>query len=197
MLVASLFFGCNIPFAVIDSQHMKNLMKKLMPTYRLPCSKTLRTTLLDKLYDEKASQEFDFEDQSAPLLIDGWKNEANNSKNVTVMLHSVVDRPIFLESFDFTKLSENGLELVRVVEESVSIAQQKHGVEIYAVVSDNAPAMLRMGRMTDLWHIACSSHTGDLLARDILITDTTDNLNAIVKEFKHPDLEQRIVDRGE
>jgi hypothetical protein len=55
-LVASLFFGCNIPFAVIDSEHMKNLMKKLMPGYRLPCSKTLRTTLLDKLYDEQVSQ---------------------------------------------------------------------------------------------------------------------------------------------
>jgi hypothetical protein len=28
------------------------------------------------------------------------------------------------------------------------------------------------------------------------VAETTENLNAIVKEFKHPDLEQKIVDEG-
>jgi Protein of unknown function (DUF 659) len=195
-LVADFFFGCNVPFSVVDSNHFKNLVHKLRPSYMPPCSKTLRTTLLDNRYEQFSEKPLNYSDKSSPILIDGWKNESNNSKNVSVMMHSVLDEPVFLEAFDFTTLSENGVELARIVDKSQEISRDKYQIDTYAVVSDNAPAMLRMGRLSNLWHISCSSHTGDLLARDIIDVPTTDKVNSVIKEFKHPNLEDRVVSLG-
>lgn len=51
--LCSFFFGCNIPFNVIESDHFKNFMKILRPAYALCLRgrKTLSTTLLEKEYE--------------------------------------------------------------------------------------------------------------------------------------------------
>ena len=48
--LADFFFGCNIPFNIIESVYFKNLINKLNPDYQVPTRKTLSTSLLEKLY---------------------------------------------------------------------------------------------------------------------------------------------------
>lgn len=52
--------------------------------------------------------------------------------------------------------------------------------------------MLKMGRQIDVWHFSCSSQAGNLLAK--VNKDVAKQISVVVKEFKHPDLEQKIVD---
>lgn len=49
--LADFFFGCNIPFAVVESTHFRKLFQKIRPSYKIPTRTTLSTTLLDKSYD--------------------------------------------------------------------------------------------------------------------------------------------------
>lgn len=82
------------------------------------------------------------------------------------MLQSVHGESIFLESYDFSAVKETGEALVEVCLNSIEAAKQAYDCDIYAVVSDNAANMLKMGRLTNLWHSPCNSHIGNLLVKD-------------------------------
>nr|CAI5839819.1 unnamed protein product [Callosobruchus analis] len=93
------------------------------------------------------------------MIIDGWKNENSNSKNVTVLLHSASGKAVFLENCDFSTEKETGEKLSEIIELSKKIAMDKYGTTVYCVVSDNATNMTKMGRITDILHLTCNSHT--------------------------------------
>lgn len=199
--LAKFFFGCNIPFAVVESDAFKNFIKFIRPAYveSLPSRKLLSTTLLDEVYDASIDNiRLSLETTESVLLMDGWKNTSNNTKNVTAMLHNTIgSRRSFLDSYDFTSDSETGEALEAVLDEACEKAMELFKTEVYAVVTDRAAPMLKMGRTTLLWHVTCNSHLGELFAKDIFkITDCSKSLNVVIKEFKHPNFERAIMDRG-
>jgi hypothetical protein len=75
-----------------------------------------------------------------------------------------------------------------------------YNTTVYAVVSDNAShsPMLKMGRLVKhiIWHCTCNSHTGNLLAKDVTDKILNENISLILKEYKHPDLEKLVINRG-
>lgn len=81
---------------------------------------------------------------------------------------------------------------------SIAIIKEKYGVDCYAVVSDNASSMVKMGSLVKhaIWHSTCSSHTRNLLAKDILNKDLADKVSLVLKEFKEPDFEKNIIFKG-
>lgn len=46
------------------------------------------------------------------------------------MLHAATGETLFLESFDFTGISETGTELAKIVEVCVALAKEKYNTEI-------------------------------------------------------------------
>lgn len=194
--LAKLFFGCNIPFSVIESDHFKNFIKLIRPAYVPPCRKTLSTTLLNKINNEMMETNQKFMSRESSLLIDGWKNSSNNTKNVVTMLQSVGGRSVFLESFDFSNERETAESLELVCDASIALAKERYGCDIYAVVSDNAANMIKMGRLTDLWHSTCSSHTGNLLAKDLINKELMGKVAVVLNTFKATDLENLLVSNG-
>lgn len=193
MALAKFFFGCNIPFAVIESSHFKDLLKVLRPAYSAPCRKTLSSTLLDSVSNEMIKMNCNIMPKSSTLLIDGWKNSSKNSKNVVTMLQTTDGKCCFLESFDFSEARETGEALAEVCEKSIELAESRYKTKVYAVVSDNAANMMRMGRLVDIWHSTCNSHTANLLIKDIVDKSTMENVQIVLKEFKHTDLENALI----
>lgn len=196
--LASFFFGCNIPFNVIDSEHFKNFIKSMRPSYaeKLPGRKALSTSLLDNAYDRCLKYACSHINPESVLLIDGWKNTSSNTKTVVSMLHNAKGSQAFVNAWDLTLESETGNRLSEIVIESIEIAKNMYNTDVYAVVSDNAAAMLKMGRTVDIWHSTCSSHTANLLAKDVLEPNLTKKVTDVLKEFKHADFERALVDRG-
>lgn len=47
-----------------------------------------------------------------------------------------------------------------------------------------------------IWHSNCSSHTANLLAKDVMNEDLTKCVKDILKEFKHSLYEKALVDIG-
>lgn len=194
--LAKFFFGCNIPFSVVESLNFKAFLKILRPSYDSPCRKTLATTLLEKTNAEMIDLNKTIVPKFTALLIDGWKNSAKNSKNVVTMLQTADGNSCFLESYDFSESSETGEALAEVCKKSVELAKQRYGTTVYAVVSDNAANMIKMGRLIDVWHTTCNSHTGNLLVKDIVDKDVIQSASTILKEFKHSDLESLLIKSG-
>lgn len=149
--LCSFFFGCNIPFNVIESDHFKNFIKALRPAYalHLPGRKALSSTLLEKEYERCLKMSKDFINSESVLLIDGWKNTSNNTKTVVTILHNAKGPAAFLNAWDVTSESETSDKLTDLVNKSIQIAMDLYGTTIYAVVSDNAASMIKMGKSVD------------------------------------------------
>jgi len=192
--LGKLFFGCNIPFSVVESVHFKEFCQSLRPAYKPPSRTTLSTSVLNKVHNSFCAA-IKFHSKSA-LLIDGWKNEAANTKNVACLLHSSNGEALFLESFDLTGTKETALELCYIVEKCISLALEKHNTNIYAVISDNAANMIKMGKLTTIWHLTCNSHTANLLAKDLVSKPLVDKAKVLLKAFHGPDAEKEMLKQG-
>jgi hypothetical protein len=193
--LAEFIFGCNIPFAVIESSHFKNFVNKLRPAYakRLPCRKSLSTTLLDKAYDKSITESKKCLNSESVIVIDGWKNTSSNSKTVVSMIHNSNGHQAFLNAWDLFGESETGEKV-----SSVELAKKYYNTTVYAVVSDNASVMIKMGNMLKhtIWHTTCNSHTANLLAKNVINKTCTEKIINILKEFKHVDIEKKIIEKG-
>lgn len=76
------------------------------------------------------------------------------------------DQKVFLESFDFVSVRETGLNLHDVLQQSIQLAKERYGAEVYAVLSDNAHNMQNMGAAAkdmNLLYSTCNSHSAKLV----------------------------------
>ncbi|KAK9701101.1 hypothetical protein QE152_g30834 [Popillia japonica] len=94
--------------------------------------------------------------------------------------------------------SENGETLAEIVRESMKMSKELYKTSIYAVVSDNASPMIKMGELLShiIWHSTCSSHTANLLCKDVLDKNVIEQVTSILKEFKHTDHEKLLIQKG-
>lgn len=132
-----MIFGCNLPFSLVDSQLFKNFVYLLDPSYNIPSSKTLKTTVLNRIF-EKFSKYLKQENEAkGTLMVDGWKNKSSNSKTVTTMIKPRFAKEIFLKSYDFSMLSENHENILEMMEDSKTIAKQMHNIDLDSVCTDH------------------------------------------------------------
>lgn len=193
--LSEMLFACNIPFAVVNSSAFKKFISVIRPAYEkhIPDRRKVATVYLDRVYEKYQDENKTKIRHESVLVIDGWKNSSKNSKNVVCMLHNPSDGSAFLNSWDFSEISENTQELVKVVDEAKVMALNMYNTRIYAVVSDNAANMVSMGRTVDEWHSTCSSHTGNLLAKDFIDSDIDSKVISLVKIFQRPEFEQKLL----
>ncbi|KYN03094.1 hypothetical protein ALC62_06069 [Cyphomyrmex costatus] len=126
IMLAKFFFYCNIPFKIVESIHLKNLIAALNPDYHLPGRKFLSNNLLEKVYEEVVNERKEhLENSDCVLLIDGWKNSAANSKHIVCTVHNADNnRQFFVESYDITGLSENTELLLEIVNKTINLSKE-------------------------------------------------------------------------
>ncbi|XP_072745840.1 uncharacterized protein [Anoplolepis gracilipes] len=196
LALAKFFFDYNISFNVVESNLFREFIKLPNPDYKVPSRKGLLNQLLDKVHNEITSKVVKKHETVGVLLIDGWKNSAANTKLVVCTIHTVMDNSMYLNSWDLTGIRETEDALTKIVDEATEIAKSKFNIRIYAVVSDNASAMILMGNSVNLWHVTCASHSGNLLAKSLMNAKFVESVNQLLKEFKQPDPEKEIIKGG-
>lgn len=76
--ISEFFFSNNIPFAAIESNTFKTMMKTARPAYVVPSRKYLSTTLLDKVNEKMIATDREAiaksNENGGIILIDGWLN---------------------------------------------------------------------------------------------------------------------------
>jgi hypothetical protein len=84
--LALMFFGCNLPFSVVETPLFKEFLKQLNPNYKPPTRKTLSETLLDDAYQKLQIDQYKEQERTGTAMLDGWKNSSNNSKQVILQI---------------------------------------------------------------------------------------------------------------
>lgn len=205
MALAEFFFGCNIPLHTVQSEYFKAFVRTLRPSYSVPTRRKLSDALLDKEHAKitRRNQEMVVKmDKQASLLIDGWQNSSANRHNLVCMLATAEDHKILLESYDISEIGETSEQMVQLVKKAVIFAKEKYDCDVYCVVSDNAPNMTCTGRQLqpELMYTTCNSHTGNLLAKDVIGIKKYDavmtKVMKVQKEFRKPGLASKLTKAG-
>lgn len=171
-------------------------MQELNSDYTPPTRKTLSGPILDRMID-KFHDDIRLEEiQDGIMMIDGWKNSNANSKNVVAVVRTTLGRNIFLDSWNFSKIRETGDALAIFANECIQVALNDFNIDIYAVITDNASNMKRMGQLIDKWHLTCNSHSGNLLFKSLIDDEFDRIISNIIKDFKSPNLESQLVNLG-
>jgi Protein of unknown function (DUF 659) len=194
--LAEFFFGCNIPFAVVDSTHFESLLQKLRPSYKPPHSNTLKSTLLEMVYKKKVEQGYQKQKRYGTLMLDGWKNSTNQQKNITMIVKPRYGCEIFLKSFDFTTQSETSENIKQVIFDACESSEVLYNISIEALVSDNAAAMVKAGKESNLIFYICCAHTGNLAVGDIVNYELTESVRSLLIDFRRTALQQWIIEAG-
>lgn len=197
-MLAYFFFGCNIPFNMVESPWFIQFIEKLNPDYSPPNRRYLADVLVDVVYQDLQNEKRKMLDGSeSVLLVDGWKNLVANTNNVVFCLSNYDTKIIFfLESYDFTSKKETADELSEVLDDAVHKSIENYNTDIVGVVSDNASNMTAMRRHADVWFSTCHSHSGNLLAKSLVDGDFAKEVQELVIEFRKPALEREIMNRG-
>lgn len=198
--LALFVYGCNIPFRVIESKLFKNFIVALRPAYKnkIPSRKLLSNALLNQCYNKCIEHSKPNIKKESVLIIDGWKNSSSNVKTVLTMIHCADGTQSFLNAWDLTLESETGERLSEIVQESIKLSKDIYDTTIFAIVSDNASPMIKMGGLVKhlIWHSTCSSHTANLLCKDVLDKKVIEQATSVLKEFKNPKYERMLLAKG-
>lgn len=207
LLLAEFFFGCNIPFRVVESKYFKKFVNALRPAYNPPHRRLLAGNLLDKTHEKIEKRNMQLikrMDKKATLLVDGWQNSSSNRHYVATMLATSNDQKIFLESFNFSTLRETGDNLFDAVQQAIVLAKDRYDTVVYAMLTDNAFNMQKMGKgannFLDILYSTCNAHSANLLAGDILqqkeFEKVMKKVMKIQKDFRRTALANRLSDAG-
>lgn len=191
-LVGRFFFGCNIPFSVIDSSHFKSMISALNPYYKTPHSNTLKSTILENSFHEMTIENTSSVEAPGILMLDGYKNKANNRKNVTAIVKQIGKKEFVLKSYDATNIPETGDFISNIIVQASESSLNQHNIKIYAVCTDNANNM-RMGtRNVNLLDYGCKAHLGNLFLGDVVKKELVNLVRRIVVAFRKPNLQEQI-----
>jgi len=186
LAVGKFFYSSNISFNSAESKQFKNMIQKLRPGYSPPNRHKLSGELLDKVYSNLTSNARSIlNGQRVTLSLDGWSNIANQSLIVSSL--QCQDKVYVVDCFDASSESHTGDYLANIAKKQIDIAEEKFGVDVVAIVTDNASNMVKMrqiiGDKRKVINYGCSAHQANLLAKDVTCKDTITNVTQVAKCF--------------
>lgn len=91
---------------------------------------------------------------------------------------------------------ETGEKLAEIIDISVVLTMETFSTKIYAVVNDNAANKIKKGKLSNIWHLTCNSHTTQLLTKDVTPISVASKVTSILKQFNGPEMEKKILNDG-
>lgn len=191
---AKFFIGCNVPFSVADSSYFKKMCLSLNPNAKIVTSEQLSGPLLDLVYS-KFHKDMNISPLSV-LLIDGWKNDSTNTKNVTAMIKTESNETIFLDNYELTSSKDVVQEMTDITKMCIIEAYEQFKTTVYAVIMGNSCSLVKMDELSEVWQFPCNSHVLKMLTKDYISPDFMNTVCKILKQlnliFKDEELEKKI-----
>lgn len=190
--LATMFFGCNLKFNLVESPLFLKFVKCLNPHYTPPKVDKLKGPILESFHGVLRTKLWKDNVRKGTIMIDGWKNKSDNSKQVAVMIKPRHEKEIFLKSFDFSSTPENHIELLKVISESEKIAKHEFNVIADSFISDNAKNVRKAGIESSLIDYGCLAHIGNLYFNDIRNEKIYKRVHEVMVAFRQPQLESQV-----
>jgi hypothetical protein len=194
---ATFFFRTGIPFRVAESSAMKDLVKKMRPSYVnfIPSAAMIGNSLLNKEYDElfERGKSFLASASNYSLVTDGWSN-MRNEHLVNFVILVPGHKPFFFKSVSTVGISQTSEEIAKAI---LEVINELGVAKCVSVVTDNAANMrgawdIIEATFPHIFANGCGAHVMNLLIKDICELETyRDTLSEVqfllkfVKEHQH------------
>ncbi|GFT38679.1 uncharacterized protein NPIL_229751 [Nephila pilipes] len=173
LVLAKMFYACNIPFAIVESESFKNLIHILRPSFKPPSHKELAGPLLDAVYNEMDGLVCkNLKGKEGTLVIDGWSNIHNEPIIVSYIQVTEESYLVDVENTGTTKKSEGFLYKKC---SDIFLITKKYDCQVQSIVTDNAKNMEKMRRELEqkfenstLITYGCGAHWLNLLGLQAL-----------------------------
>ena len=188
LIIAELFFGCNLPFTLVEHPLFIVLVESLRPGYKPPTRKTLSGPLLDRVHSKlQTSMKAKLEGKTVTMQQDGWSTLQNDPVIATSV--TCGDNGYFIDAqctADNHKSAEYCKELLV---KSKAYAEETYGCHVRTVVTDNAASMVKMREALqeeeNLITYGCLAHWLNLLGNDLTPQGALKNVIEINKYFRN------------
>lgn len=194
-------FGCDIPFAVVESAHFRNLVAALNPSYasKLPSRQALATRLLDDANERcVADSQQRLRNQPSVLVVDEWLRGEYGPCNVLVALlqnAGASDERLFLRAQHVTN-DDDDLLYATFIDDSLSAALRNYETTVYAVVGDRAAESGHPMAQPGLWYSPCYLSLANALAQDIFDQELDEKVTFVLRQFKRSAWHQALLEAG-
>jgi hypothetical protein len=187
-LIGRMIFTNNLPFTLADSGAFKDLIKALHPGYKAPSSKLISEGILNDVYDNvKKKTAENLQNKTIAIAQDGW----TTNQNVSIIAHTMIadGKSYFLDATDTQSNAKTGEFCAKLLEESISKAEQEYGVTVAGIVTDNCSSMTSLrnimsSRFPELRSYGCNSHLLNLLGDKFTPDELIDQVISVQKHIR-------------
>lgn len=195
------FFGCDIPFAVVESTNFRNLVAALRPSYasKLPSRQKLATELLDAACNRCVADNLQrLHNQPSVLVIDEWLRGEYGPCNMLVALlqnAGTGDERVFLRARHATNDDDNDF-YTAFLDDSLRAAHQTYDTAVYAVVSDRVADPGAIKAPDAIWYSPCQLGLANALAQDIFDQELDEKVTFVLRQFKRTIWHKALMEVG-
>lgn len=177
-----------LPFAIVESEELKELVKMMCPGYQMPSRKTVSQSLIPKLYNEVLEDvKMKIEKARAVCLTtDSWTS-INNESFVAITGHYIDGDTLHSSLLGCFKYSDahTSQNLAAMLQEFTQEWNLTN--KITAVVTDNAANVVGAVRVCNWRHLSCFAHSINLVVQkgiDAIRENLVGKVKSIVEYFK-------------
>jgi len=187
-LLAKFIFSANIPCTVVENPYFKDLCKAMKPSYQLPSSKIISTSLLDTVHKETDDyNKINLKGKKVAILQDGWSTK----QNVPIIAHCLHtgNKTVFLNAVSTSVESKTASYCLGLLEDAIKIAETIYECVVVGAGTDNCETMNSMRRQfaqkyPEINVFGCESHIFNLLGQDLTPPDLIKNVVSVQKFFR-------------
>jgi hypothetical protein len=153
--LVTLIAAQGLPLSLVDSKPFRDFVQLLDPRFTPPSRRVLRDIVVERGKEAQQHNIETLKDKPVTLSVDGWTSVASVSM-ISVFAHGLDENwQPFSKLYRFLEMSgrHTGEHLAEVLGE---VAQ---GLDVHAVVSDNAPNMIKSARLMHKTSVTCAAHT--------------------------------------
>lgn len=177
------------PYSIVEDRGFKRFVEVLNSNYKLPSRQKIRYELMPQLYENaKLKLATVLENvKHAALTADLWSNQ-NMDSFITVTVHFFLkgDLKSYVLTTSDVPTEHTAIHLAEIITDLLT--EWKLTDKITAIVTDNAPNMIRMCELLGIRHMPCFAHTLNLTVNDSLdlpeVMQIINKCKVIVKFFK-------------
>lgn len=187
--VAKFFYGCNIPFSVVEHPLFTDLVQSLRPGYKLPTRKALGDKHLDSVTEQLSEQMMvHLQGKTVTLVEDGWSNLHNEP--VVARCLSVEGKSFYLDADETTTMPKTADNCAKLCRDAINKAEDKYKCHVRNIVTDNAKNMEKMRKNLQekdegLVVYGCLAHWLNLLGQDITPSSLMKHITEVQKYFRN------------
>ena len=196
------FYACNIPYRIVEDEFFLDLVNSLCQInfkYKPPCRQLLASGFLKDVHEDITLERKQmFEGTQSVLLVDEWRNKTVNRKFIVCTMRNINVPQAFLSYRDASLENKDGETLAQIIQEAIEIAKKKYKTNIFSIVTDSDSKIICGGRLAEtyddenLWQSTCSSHSANLLIKNLVDDSLVEKLRNVIHTFRDPKLDTLV-----